>query len=206
MWLTGGDNNVFTQISFLVLAALACKNAILIVEFARRQEMAGTSRKQAILDASHTRLRPILMTSIAFIMGVLPLVFSSGAGAEVRQAMGIAVFAGMLGVTLFGLFMTPVFYSIVGALAARTATAVAIARSIAVAHGHGGIVMTRRWWLVALSVTLAGCSLRAPYKRRSWRRWWSETPTRRCLRTSRTTRAGGGSSRTLSSRNSRTTC
>jgi multidrug efflux pump len=121
VWLTGGDNNVFTQISFLVLAALACKNAILIVEFARRQEMDGTSRLQAILDACHIRLRPILMTSIAFIMGVLPLVFSSGAGAEVRQAMGIAVFAGMLGVTLFGLFMTPVFYSVVGSLAARVA-------------------------------------------------------------------------------------
>jgi multidrug efflux pump len=121
VWLTGGDNNVFTQISFLVLAALACKNAILIVEFARQQELEGVSRRQAILDAGHVRLRPILMTSIAFIMGVLPLVFSSGAGAEVRQAMGIAVFAGMLGVTVFGLFMTPVFYSVVGAVAARLA-------------------------------------------------------------------------------------
>jgi multidrug efflux pump len=121
VWLTNGDNNVFTQISFLVLAALACKNAILIVEFARTQEMEGVSRRQAILDACHIRLRPILMTSIAFIMGVLPLVVSSGAGAEVRQAMGIAVFAGMLGVTFFGLFMTPVFYSVVGSLAARFA-------------------------------------------------------------------------------------
>jgi multidrug efflux pump len=121
VWLTSGDNNVFTQISFLVLAALACKNAILIVEFARRQEMAGAGRLQAILDACHIRLRPILMTSVAFIMGVLPLVFSSGAGAEVRQAMGIAVFAGMLGVTAFGLFMTPVFYGVVGSLAERIA-------------------------------------------------------------------------------------
>ena len=119
VWLTGGDNNVFTQISFLVLAALACKNAILIVEFAKRREMEGESRVQAILDACHIRLRPILMTSVAFIMGVLPLVFSSGAGAEVRQAMGIAVFAGMLGVTFFGLFMTPVFYSVVGSVVER---------------------------------------------------------------------------------------
>ena len=115
VWLTGGDNNVFTQIGFLVLAALACKNAILIVEFARQREMEGESRVQAILDACRIRLRPILMTSIAFIMGVLPLVFSTGAGAEIRQAMGIAVFAGMLGVTVFGLLMTPVFYASVGA-------------------------------------------------------------------------------------------
>jgi len=119
IWLTGGDNNVFTQISFLVLAALACKNAILIVEFARRREMEGESRVQAILDACHIRLRPVLMTSVAFIMGVLPLVFSSGAGAEIRQAMGIAVFAGMLGVTFFGLFMTPVVYTRVGAVVDR---------------------------------------------------------------------------------------
>jgi multidrug efflux pump len=119
VWLTGGDNNVFTQISFLVLAALACKNAILIVEFAKRREMEGESRVQAILDACHIRLRPVLMTSVAFIMGVLPLVFSSGAGAEIRQAMGIAVFAGMLGVTLFGLFMTPVFYTLIGAIVER---------------------------------------------------------------------------------------
>jgi gold/copper resistance efflux pump len=119
VWLTGGDNNVFTQISFLVLAALACKNAILIVEFARQQEIEGKSRLDAILAACRIRLRPILMTSVAFIAGVLPLVFSTGAGAEVRQAMGIAVFAGMLGVTLFGLFLTPVFYTIVGSLAER---------------------------------------------------------------------------------------
>ncbi len=119
VWLTGGDNNVFTQIGFLVLAALACKNAILIVEFARRREMEGESRVQAILDACHIRLRPILMTSIAFIMGVLPLVVSTGAGAEIRQAMGTAVFAGMLGVTVFGLLMTPVFYASVGSLVER---------------------------------------------------------------------------------------
>jgi multidrug efflux pump len=116
VWLTGGDNNVFTQISFLVLAGLACKNAILIVEFAKEREDEGQSALDAILTACRIRLRPILMTSLAFIMGVVPLVFSSGAGFEIRQAMGIAVFAGMLGVTLFGLFLTPVFYIVIGRL------------------------------------------------------------------------------------------
>jgi multidrug efflux pump subunit AcrB len=119
VWLTGGDNNVFTQISFLVLAGLACKNAILIVEFAKQREESGESRRQAILDACRVRLRPVLMTSVAFIMGVVPLVFSTGAGAEIRHAMGVAVFAGMLGVTIFGLFLTPVFYVVVGGLVER---------------------------------------------------------------------------------------
>jgi multidrug efflux pump len=110
VWLTGGDNNIFTQIGLMVLVGLACKNAILIVEFARELEMNGSSPMQAAIDASRLRLRPILMTSIAFIMGVVPLVTSSGAGSEMRHAMGIAVFFGMIGVTLFGLFLTPVFY------------------------------------------------------------------------------------------------
>jgi len=114
VWVTGGDNNVFTQISFLVLAGLACKNAILIVEFAKHREEQGDDRVTAILEACRVRLRPVLMTSVAFIMGVVPLVFSSGAGAEIRQAMGIAVFAGMLGVTSFGLFLTPVFFTFIG--------------------------------------------------------------------------------------------
>jgi multidrug efflux pump len=108
-----GDNNIFTQIAFIVLAGLACKNAILIVEFARDLELAGRSTVEAALEACRLRLRPILMTSFAFIMGVLPLVLASGAGAEMRQAIGIAVFFGMLGVTLFGLFLTPVFYVLV---------------------------------------------------------------------------------------------
>ena len=114
VWVTGGDNNVFTQISFLVLAALACKNSILIVEFAKQREAEGESRVQAVLDACRVRLRPVLMTSVAFIMGVIPLVFAHGAGAEIRQAMGIAVFAGMLGVTVFGLALTPVFFVVIG--------------------------------------------------------------------------------------------
>jgi multidrug efflux pump len=119
VWLTGGDNNVFTQISFLVLAALACKNSILIVEFAKQRESEGESRVQAVLDACRVRLRPVLMTSVAFIMGVVPLVFAHGAGAEIRQAMGVAVFAGMLGVTVFGLALTPVFYVVIGNLVER---------------------------------------------------------------------------------------
>ena len=112
MWLTGGDNNIFTQISLFVLMGLACKNAILIVEFARELEMKEPAHDpvRAALEAARMRLRPILMTSFAFIMGVLPLVFSTGAGAEMRRVMGIAVFSGMLGVTFFGLFLTPVFY------------------------------------------------------------------------------------------------
>jgi multidrug efflux pump len=110
VWLTNGDNNVFTQIGLMVLVGLSAKNAILIVEFARELEFAGRTPIQAAIEASRLRLRPILMTSLAFVMGVLPLAFSTGAGAEMRQAMGIAVFAGMIGVTAFGLFLTPVFY------------------------------------------------------------------------------------------------
>ena len=138
VWLTGGDNNVFTQISFLVLAGLACKNAILIVEFARQRESEGAPRRTAILDACRIRLRPVLMTSFAFIMGVVPLVLASGPGAEVRQAMGIAVFSGMVGVTLFGLFLTPVFYMVIEGLADRVGQRrAAIAPPVAAAaEGH----------------------------------------------------------------------
>jgi multidrug efflux pump len=112
VWATGGDNNIFTQIALFVLMGLACKNAILIVEFARELEMKepGHDPVRAALEACRMRLRPILMTSFAFIMGVIPLVFSTGAGSEMRHAMGVAVFSGMLGVTFFGLFLTPVFY------------------------------------------------------------------------------------------------
>ena len=119
IWLTGGDNNIFTQIGFLVLMGLACKNAILIVEFARELEERGQTPMQAALESARIRLRPILMTSFAFIMGVVPLVTSEGAGAEVRRAMGVAVFSGMLGVTFFGLVLTPVFYVVVRSLATR---------------------------------------------------------------------------------------
>jgi multidrug efflux pump len=114
--LTGGDNNVFTQIGLVVLVGLSAKNAILIVEFARELEFAGRTPVQAAIEASRLRLRPILMTSFAFIMGVVPLVTSIGAGAEMRHAMGVAVFSGMIGVTMFGIFFTPVFYVLLRAL------------------------------------------------------------------------------------------
>lgn len=110
VWLKGGDNNIFTQIGLIVLVGLACKNAILIVEFAKHKQDEGMSPFDAAVEACRLRLRPILMTSIAFIAGVFPLVISRGAGAEMRQAMGVAVFSGMIGVTFFGLFLTPVFY------------------------------------------------------------------------------------------------
>ena len=108
------DINIFTQIGFVVLVGLACKNAILIVEFAKAQREAGrAAATQATLDACQLRLRPIMMTSFAFILGVVPLVLSEGAGAEMRRTLGTAVFAGMLGVTLFGIFLTPVFYYVI---------------------------------------------------------------------------------------------
>jgi multidrug efflux pump len=114
VWLLNGDNNVFTQISLIVLVGLACKNAILIVEFAREKQLQeGANRVEAVLEACRLRLRPILMTSLAFTMGVIPLVLSTGAGSEMRRAIGVAVFFGMLGVTAFGLVLTPVFYVLV---------------------------------------------------------------------------------------------
>jgi len=126
--LRGMDNNILTQIGFVVLIALAAKNAILIVEFAKQAEDAGASRIDATLQAARTRLRPILMTSFAFILGVVPLVIAQGAGAEMRQALGTAVFFGMLGVTLFGLIFTPVFYVVCRALPDVRLTAVFIWR------------------------------------------------------------------------------
>ena len=119
VWLTGGDNNIFTKVGFLVLVGLACKNAILIVEFAVHLEQQGRTALAAAIESCRLRLRPIIMTSLAFIMGVVPLVFSSGAGSEMRHAMGVAVFSGMLGVTFFGLFLTPVFYVVIRGLVLR---------------------------------------------------------------------------------------
>jgi multidrug efflux pump len=133
VWLTQGDNNIFTQIGFLVLIGLACKNAILIVEFARELHLQGRPAVDAALEAARIRLRPILMTSFAFIMGVLPLVFSSGAGAEMRHAMGVAVFSGMLGVTFFGLVLTPVFYVVLQRLVERRTR---MARQLAAQPAH----------------------------------------------------------------------
>jgi hydrophobe/amphiphile efflux-1 (HAE1) family protein len=119
VWLSNMDNNIFTQIGFIVLVGLASKNAILIVEFAKRRQESGLNHFDAAVEASRIRLRPILMTSFAFIMGVFPLVVAQGAGAESRRLLGTAVFSGMLGVTLFGLLLTPVFYVIAQALAKR---------------------------------------------------------------------------------------
>src|SRR5437016_11891784 len=114
VWLRSMENNIFTQIGFVVLVGLACKNAILIVEFAKQiQDRDRKDRFAAAVEAGRLRLRPILMTSFAFIFGVLPLVLSTGAGAEMRQALGTAVFFGMLGVTAFGLLLTPVFYVVI---------------------------------------------------------------------------------------------
>ncbi|VXC52669.1 efflux RND transporter permease subunit [Pseudomonas sp. 9Ag] len=128
--LSGGDNNVFTQIGLIVLVGLACKNAILIVEFAKDKQEEGMDRLSAVLEACRLRLRPILMTSFAFIMGVVPLVLSSGAGAEMRHAMGVAVFSGMLGVTFFGLLLTPVFYLVIRAFVERRAEKKAVVKEV----------------------------------------------------------------------------
>ena len=113
VFIRGMDNDIFTQIGFVVLVGLACKNAILIVEFARDEVQRGQDRFTAATDAARLRLRPILMTSFAFTLGVLPLVVAKGAGAEMRQALGTAVFSGMIGVTFFGIFLTPVFFSVI---------------------------------------------------------------------------------------------
>jgi multidrug efflux pump len=121
VWLAGLDNNIFTQIGLVVLIGLAAKNAILIVEFAKQRQDAGATAAEAVLEAAKLRLRPILMTSLAFILGVVPLVLGTGAGAEMRRALGTAVFSGMLGVTVFGIFFTPVFYAVVMWFAPRPA-------------------------------------------------------------------------------------
>ncbi|WP_038163489.1 efflux RND transporter permease subunit [Verrucomicrobium sp. BvORR106] len=132
VWFTKGDNNIFTQIGLIVLIGLAAKNAILIVEFAVKLREEGKGIVEAALEASRLRLRPILMTSIAFIAGVFPLVVATGAGAEMRQAMGVAVFAGMIGVTVFGLFLTPIFYVVLEKLGVKKP---AVAPAVTPSHG-----------------------------------------------------------------------
>jgi multidrug efflux pump len=127
--MAGMDVNIFVQVGFVVLVGLACKNAILIVEFARDRQLEGVSRFDAAVEAAKVRLRPIVMTSFAFILGVLPLVIAEGAGAEMRRTLGTAVFAGMLGVTLFGIFLTPVFYSVVRRFSGREAAKPVIAHA-----------------------------------------------------------------------------
>tara|TARA_R110002073_G_scaffold217716_4_gene377910 strand:- start:4014 stop:7313 length:3300 start_codon:yes stop_codon:yes gene_type:complete len=119
VWFRGMENNILTQIGFIVLVGLACKNAILIVEFAKAEEDAGKDRFQAAIDACRLRLRPILMTAFSFILGVIPLLIATGAGFEMRRVLGTAVFSGMLGVTVFGLFLTPVFYVVLRGFARK---------------------------------------------------------------------------------------
>jgi multidrug efflux pump len=123
VFLANLDINIFTQIGFVVLVGLASKNAILIVEFAKSKREAGMPRREATLDACRLRLRPIMMTSFAFILGVVPLMISSGAGAEMRRTLGTAVFSGMLGVTFFGIFLTPVFFNVIQWFSDRRQTA-----------------------------------------------------------------------------------
>ncbi len=125
---TGRDVNIFVQIGLVVLVGLACKNAILIVEYAKQKHNEGLSRYEATLEACRLRLRPILMTSFAFIIGVIPLVVASGAGSEMRRSLGIAVFSGMVGVTLFGIFLTPVFFSVILGLTETSRVSVASER------------------------------------------------------------------------------
>ncbi|CAN5271474.1 N/A [soil metagenome] len=145
--LAGSDVNIFVQVGFVVLVGLACKNAILIVEFARDRQLEGVSRYDAALEAARTRLRPIIMTSFAFILGVLPLVIAEGAGAEMRRSLGAAVFAGMIGVTLFGIFLTPVFYSVVRwlspppLLAPHSPEVVATENVVQLANGHKALLL-----------------------------------------------------------------
>ena len=158
----GSDNNIFTQIGLIVLVGLACKNAILIVEFAKhKQDEEGLSPVHAAIEACRLRLRPILMTSIAFIAGVFPLVTSKGAGAEMRQAMGTAVFAGMIGVTLFGLFLTPVFYVVMMKLGWKKKPANEATKSgLGAAPAIGTVGL-----LIVSALVLTGCMVGPDYKR-----------------------------------------
>jgi hypothetical protein len=161
VWITGGDNNVFTQVSFLVLAGLACKNAILIVEFARQRQDAGEDRRTATVEACKQRLRPIVMTSFAFIFGVLPLVYAQGAGAEMRRSLGIAVFSGMLGVTLFGIFLTPVFYvSTLGRRADPAASGIQRPHRAALRN----VIVRARVMVLGSVLPLAACAGQKPYR------------------------------------------
>jgi hydrophobe/amphiphile efflux-1 (HAE1) family protein/NodT family efflux transporter outer membrane factor (OMF) lipoprotein len=165
VWITGGDNNIFTQIGLIVLVGLACKNAILIIEFAKHKQDEGASPVDAAIEACRLRLRPILMTSIAFIAGVFPLVISTGAGAEMRHAMGVAVFSGMIGVTIFGLFLTPVFYVVLMTLGVKK-TAPKSTPTSAPSHGSTGSALPGTSTaiitiLVALGFALSTSSLSA---------------------------------------------
>lgn len=163
VYLKHSDNNIFTQIGLIVLVGLACKNAILIIEFAKDKQEEGMSPFDAAIEACRLRLRPILMTSIAFIAGVFPLVIASGAGAEMRQAMGIAVFAGMIGVTLFGLFLTPVFYFMLMKLGAKRKSVVSTEKPKPISGATGA--MGAATVLLLAGIIFAGCAVGPDYKR-----------------------------------------
>ena len=172
---TGRDVNIFVQIGLVVLVGLACKNAILIVEYAKQKHVEGLSRREATLEACRLRLRPILMTSFAFIIGVIPLAVASGAGSEMRRSLGIAVFSGMVGVTLFGIFLTPVFFSVILGLSetslfARAATRWVGSTLVSGLAGSGmGFVFARLAERASVRRTGRSDSV-AP--RESWPRWW----------------------------------
>jgi multidrug efflux pump len=159
VWLRGMDNNILTQIGFVVLVALACKNAILIVEFAKDQQQEGKDRVAAVIEACRIRLRPILMTSFAFILGVLPLFVAQGAGAEMLRALGTSVLSGMVGVTFFGLFLTPVFYVILRWFVERKRQQPAPAPA---AHRVGTMAIIA---LIPCLLGLSGCMVGPDYKR-----------------------------------------
>ena len=160
VWARGMDNNLFTQIGLVVLIGLACKNAVLIVEFARQLQEAGRDRHDAAVEACRLRLRPILMTSFAFAFGVLPLMLAKGAGAEMRQALGTAVFCGMLGVTFFGLFLTPVFYVVLRRLVERKKAAAHLAApGAATPPAVAGLLLLG----LASAVCLGGCAVGPNY-------------------------------------------
>ena len=162
---TGRDVNIFVQIGLVVLVGLACKNAILIVEYAKQKHREGWSRHDATREACRLRLRPILMTSFAFIIGVIPLAVAAGAGAEMRRSLGIAVFSGMVGVTLFGIFLTPVFFSVIQGLSETRLFAAVATRwaGSTLLSGWPGLrigFMFAQLGVVRLSLGLAGRRLR----------------------------------------------
>ncbi len=161
VWARGMDNNLFTQIGLVVLMGLACKNAILIVEFARQLQEQGQDRLKAAIEASRLRLRPILMTSFAFAFGVLPMMLSHGAGAEMRQSIGTAVFFGMLGVTFFGLFLTPVFYLVIRSVLERRKKT---APQPAPRAGLSGATVTLLLVGVTAATFLSGCAVGPNYR------------------------------------------
>jgi multidrug efflux pump len=145
---TGRDVNIFVQIGLVVLVGLACKNAILIVEYAKEKHMEGWSRADATVEACRLRLRPILMTSLAFIIGVIPLALATGAGSEMRRSLGIAVFYGMVGVTLFGIFLTPVFFYVILGLSEAWQLVTTAARWVG-STAVGGLSGVGLGWLLA---------------------------------------------------------